>query len=368
MKGKILLGVLGLLIVWLIVSGYLNLSTVNSAIETATGIKTVSVNELKQMAEEGKIPYEVYRFALYKKLENPNIFYRIMGNKVYLFLNGSSGLLEGRYVEKINDTWLRVVIVDYDDLFANRYYSVRVDVSTELKSGYIVNNWFPSYIRLVNETKGKWKIGEVVGNPNLKYKSSYGNLIVKTFGNPNPEDRRLSMEIAEQMAGHLRCCNRNDKTDLFLLTIYSFNPVVLRVWNAPIFFNKSIEVLALDGDKLVSINLNKSDSLMKSVLLDGRGNCYIYSFFTISILNSSEIPAYGFVYPVESMVSDYHEEIVIPYGILNFKNLEKMGGVYINLYTKLNAGKECLYVVVSPDKESIPLEALSGNAEIWKYI
>ncbi|RLI70117.1 hypothetical protein DRO97_11160, partial [Archaeoglobales archaeon] len=86
MKGKILLGVLGLLIVWLIVSGYLNLSTVNSAIETATGIKTVSVNELKQMAEEGKIPYEVYRFALYKKLENPNIFYRIMGNKVYLFL------------------------------------------------------------------------------------------------------------------------------------------------------------------------------------------------------------------------------------------------------------------------------------------
>ena len=76
----------------------------------------------------------------------------------------------------------------------------------------------------------------------------------------------------------------------------------------------------------------------------------------------------GFVYPVESMVSDYHEEVIIPHGILNFKKLEKMDGVYVNLYIKLNVGKECLYAVVSPDKESIPMEALPGNAEIWKYI
>ena len=367
MKGKIA-GLIGLVVVLLIFSGYFNLSKVNSLLEEVFGVKTVSVDELKRMAEEGKIPYEVYRLALYRKLENPSIFYKTTGNKVYLFLNGSSELLEGRYVEKINDTWLRVIIVDYDDLFADKYYSVKVDVSTEMRSGYIVDGWFPSYIMLVSETKGKWKIGEAVGNPNLKYRSSYGNLIVKTFRNLNSEDRRLSMEIAEQIADHLRCYSRN-KTDLFLLTLYSFNPVVLRVWNAPVFFNKSIEVHALDGDKLVFVNINKSDSLVKSILLDGRGNCYIYSFLTISILNSLEVPAYGFLYPVESMVSDYHEEVVIPYGILNFKKLEKMGGVYINLHTKLNAGKEYLYAVVSPKSGlgRIPLEALPGNAEIWRY-
>ena len=66
MKGKILLGLIGLVVIGLFISGYLNSSTVNSAIEIATGVKTVSVDELKEMANEGKIPYEVYRLALYE--------------------------------------------------------------------------------------------------------------------------------------------------------------------------------------------------------------------------------------------------------------------------------------------------------------
>ncbi|RLI75811.1 hypothetical protein DRP05_14095 [Archaeoglobales archaeon] len=143
MKGKILLGLIGLVVIGLLVSGYPNLPTINSAIETTVGVKTVSLDELKQIADNGKIPYEVYRLALYRKLENPDIFYRIMGNKVYLFLNGSSGLLEGRYVKRINDTWLRVVIVDYDDLFADKYYSVKVNISTEIGSGYVSMVGFP---------------------------------------------------------------------------------------------------------------------------------------------------------------------------------------------------------------------------------
>jgi len=77
MKGKILFGLIGLVIGLLVFSGYLNLSTVNSAIEFAAGVKTVSVDELKQMAEEGKIPYEVYRLALYEKLKDPSVAFRI---------------------------------------------------------------------------------------------------------------------------------------------------------------------------------------------------------------------------------------------------------------------------------------------------
>ncbi|RLI77502.1 hypothetical protein DRP05_10010 [Archaeoglobales archaeon] len=139
MKGKILLGVTVLIVIGLFVSGYFSPSTINSAIETTVGVKTVSLDELKQMADNGKIPYEVYRLALYEELKDPDVTFRIHDSKVeigriredLLKLNPPIHarewrVLEGRYVERINDTWLRVVIVDYDDLFADEYYSVRL--------------------------------------------------------------------------------------------------------------------------------------------------------------------------------------------------------------------------------------------------
>lgn len=60
----------------------LNSSTVNSTIETAVGVKTVSLDELKQIANEGKIPYEVYRLTLYEKLKDSDVAFRIHDKKI----------------------------------------------------------------------------------------------------------------------------------------------------------------------------------------------------------------------------------------------------------------------------------------------
>ncbi len=54
MKGKILV-LAGLVVIGFLVYSYLN-QDVNSLLESAFGVKTVGVDELKQMAERGEIP------------------------------------------------------------------------------------------------------------------------------------------------------------------------------------------------------------------------------------------------------------------------------------------------------------------------
>ena len=82
-EGKILV-LAGLIVIGFLVHGYLNQDNVNSLLESAFGVKTVGVDELKQMAERGEIPYELYRLALYEKLRNPEVLFKYMFGKVYV--------------------------------------------------------------------------------------------------------------------------------------------------------------------------------------------------------------------------------------------------------------------------------------------
>ncbi|RLI77497.1 hypothetical protein DRP05_09980 [Archaeoglobales archaeon] len=345
MKGKILLGVAVLIVIGLFLSGYLNSSTVNSAIETAVGVKTVSLDELKQMVEEGKIPYEVYRLALYRKLENPSIVYKVMGNKVYQFLNGCSGLLEGRYVERINDTWLRIIIVDYDDLFADRYYSVKVDVSTELKSGYVVDGWWPSYLKFINETEGSWSY-------NSTWDEHYsGRVKIRYYLNPNAEDVRVSKTIAEQV---LEYGNENRLTKTQTIQLVYDRLVRSAVDYVPdnSWIGKPFTINVLDGDKLFSLNVSKSDSLMKSFLLYGRGSCYAQDTFVIYVLNWMGVKAGEFV--CENPLGGWHGFVAIPMYYIHLKELHIPSGIQNvpirPLVIKLNNTKEefVAYSITSP--------------------
>ncbi|RLI77501.1 hypothetical protein DRP05_10005 [Archaeoglobales archaeon] len=242
-----------------------------------------------------------------------------------------------------------------------------------MSSGYVVDGWFPSYIELINETKGEWITSEAGGTAHPEYKAANGDLVIEIFRNPNPEDRRISKEIAEQLFDHLKKSNVDaNPTNLLLLVTYGFNANTLEVWNVSITFKEPIDVKAIEGDKLVDVNISKSDSLMKSILLDGRGNCYVFSTLTINILNSLEVVAYGFVYPVKSMVTDYHEEVVIPLNLINIqlvKDTKVADLVYIKLHVKYNKGKEEVYATISPKSGlgRIPLQPLSGKAYLQKF-
>ena len=196
MRRKVIVCLVGLIVIGLF-SSSLNLDDINSLLESAFGVKTVGVDELKQMAEKGEIPYELYRLALYEKLRNPDILFKYAFGKVYVFENGSNYLLEGRYIERINDTWYRVVVVFYDDLFTEKYCSVKVNVSTELRSGYLVDNWFPSYLKFLREEKGIIEAKTENGVVNRE-------LDVLIYKNINPEDRRIAEEITSQILDFAR--------------------------------------------------------------------------------------------------------------------------------------------------------------------
>lgn len=324
MKGKILLGVTVLIVIGLFVSGYFSPSTINSAIETTVGVKTVSLDELKQMAEEGKISYEVYRLALYVKLKDPDIAFRIHDSKVEIgriredllklkpkIYARDWSVLEGRYVEKINDTWLRVVIVDYDDLFANRYYSVKVDVATEMRSGYVVDGGFPSYLKLINETDGKWESQE---------SGHYiGKLKVKNYYNPNPEDARISKIIAEQVA---RYASENGMTSTQTVELVYAGLVYDVIDYVPdnSWIGKPFTTDVLDENRLLSVNITKSDSLMESFLLYGRGSCYAQTTFVVYVLNWMGVRTGGFV--SKNFASDeWHEDLVISKNFVSINEL-----------------------------------------------
>ena len=83
---KVVFAVLILLLASLAVSAYKDPSAVvdgiNRLIEKSLGIEEATVEDLKRMAEEGKIQYEVYRLALYRKLQDPTLFYKVVGGKL----------------------------------------------------------------------------------------------------------------------------------------------------------------------------------------------------------------------------------------------------------------------------------------------
>ncbi len=233
---------------------------------------------LSRWPKEVKYPNELYRLALYEKLRNPEVLFKYAFGKGYVFENGSNYLLEGRYIERINDTWYKVVVVFYDDLFTKKYCSVKVNVSTELRSGYVVDNWFPSYLKFLHREKGI-----------IEAKTENGvvsrELVVLIYKNINPEDRRIAGEIASQILDFAR---ENDltKSQAVEFTYSKFVPFAVEYLYGNEWIAKPITFIALNSNKLVKVRLNTSDSLMKSILLRGKGSCYAQTFAAVQILNT----------------------------------------------------------------------------------
>lgn len=312
MKRKILV-LAGLIAIGFLVYGYLNQDNVNSLLESAFGVKTVGVDELKQMAERGEIPYELYRLALYEKLRNPNVLFKYTFGKVYVFENGSNNLLEGRYIERINDTWYKVVVIFYDDLFTKKYCSVKINVSTEPRSGYVVDNWFPSYLKFLHREKGI-----------IEAKTENGvvsrELEVLIYKNINPEDRRIAEEIASQILDFAR---ENDltKSQAVEFTYSKFVPFAVGYLYGNEWIAKPITFIALNSNKLVKVRLNTSDSLMKSILLRGKGSCYAQTFVAVQILNSMDVVS-AELELFRRGYNEYHAYLAIPYEQVEINELK----------------------------------------------
>ena len=312
MRRKVIVCLVGLIVIGLF-SSYLNQHDINSLLESAFGVKTVEVDELKQMAEKGEIPYELYKLALYEKLRNPDVLFKYAFGKVYVFENGSNYLLEGRYIERINDTWYRVVVVFYDDLFTEKYCSVKVNVSTELRSGYGVDYPFLSYLRLLHKEKGI-----------IEAKTENGvvsrELEVLVYKNINPEDRRIAEEIANQILD-FACENGLTKSQAVEFTYLEFVPFAIEYLCENEWMAKPITFIALNGDKLVKVRLNISDSLMKSFLLHGKGSCYVQTFVAVHVVNSMGVRS-AVLELFRQGYGEYHAFLAIPYDQVEVNKLK----------------------------------------------
>jgi len=168
-------------------------------------------------------------------------------------------------------------------LFTKKYCSVKVNLSTEFRSGYVVDNWFPSYLKFLHREKG---IIEAKTENGVVHRE----LEVLVYKNINPEDRRIAEEIASQILDFAR---ENDLTrsQAVELTGLEFTPIAINYFSENDWITKPIVFEALDGDKLVKVWLNTSDSLMKSFILHGKGSCYAQTFVAVHVLNSMDVKA-----------------------------------------------------------------------------
>lgn len=186
-------------------------------------------------------------------------------------------------------------------------------MSTKLRNGYVVDYPFLSYLRLLYEEKGI-----------IEAKTENGvvsrELEVLIYKNINPEDRRIAEEVANQILDFAR---ENDltKSQAVEFTYLEFVPFAIEYLCENEWMAKPITFIALDGDRLVKVRLNISDSLMKSFLLHGKGNCYVQIFVAVHIVNSMGVRS-AVLELFRRGYSEYHAFLAIPYDQVEVNKLK----------------------------------------------
>lgn len=315
----------------------------------------LDVNDLKVLADEGKIPYEVYRLAFYKSFENPKLVYVVEGNRVmantlrdWISVGGSWDVLEGKYVEKINDTWVKVVFVNYDQALTNDYIIVKVDVSLQ-GNGYVLGSYFPKYLKIQNHTSGTWRLGNAT-LPKV-YDFASGEVSIDFYLNPNEEDWKYAETIANQIVDYLKKKGFNVTPGNAILMVKEISR--LYPYKADLSPHKPFYVKVLDGNNLTQIVVSETGSLIKSILLSEWANCYYYATFDQYVLVSLGLPAYIFIYDTPG---NYHAEVLIPHELARDPQLD-----YLEVYIDKNAHVEKYDIVYYPWYNS-PSEPLSGKS------
>jgi len=362
----ILLGIIGFaaaLSLAVIMSYGLSTSSVGILLKNSFVFGTVTVDELKTLAQEGYIPYEVYRLALYEKLKDSNRHFKLgKGGVVYTFSDDPDILrfLEGRYIEKINDTWYKVVIVIFDNKVTRKYVILKVNVSTEiLDEKYVLESLYPRYLEFKKDGSGRISV-------TFENKTVGMDLVVSHLISKNPEDARISNELANQIESF---AERNNLDITWKFYITSKIPVLMGyIWDTTTlifrFIPQKIDVLY--QDKLITVNLSRSDSLIEYTLLKGGGPCWLNAYLLAYILNLMGINAH--FYSAEVFLSNnstiVHSFIAIPTSEVDPDNLEK-------LYLKRVAHKMVIPASVSIGNitaDYIIYDPVSGTYEIYNNI
>lgn len=136
-------------------------------------------------------------------------------------------------------------------------------------------------------------------------------LEILVYKNINPEDKRIAEEIGSQILDFAR---ENDltKSQAAELTYVEFIPIAIEYLYGNDWVTKPLVFKALSNDKLVEIRLNTSDSLMKSILLRGKGNCYALVFVAVHVLNNLDVKASDLAL-FRPRYSEYHAYLAIQY-------------------------------------------------------
>lgn len=305
--------------------GALSIATVvgglNSLLEEAVGFKTITIDELRNLAEDGKIPYEVYKLALYEKLKDSDKFFKLdREGVVYVYDLGTFRFLEGKYIEKINDSWYKVVIVIFDSKVTRKYVILKVNVSTEiLDEKYVINSLYPTYLEF--NKAGSGRIDVAFENRTVGMNFTVIHIISK-----GPEDARISKELANQIE---KLAEKKNLDITWKFYIASKIPVLMGYnWNTTVlifrFVPQKIDVLY--QDKLITLNLSRSDSLIEYTLLKGGGPCWLNAYLLAYILNLMGINAQ--FYSAEILLYNnntvFHSFIAIPASEIDPDNLEKL--------------------------------------------
>ncbi len=257
-------------------------------IETICGVHYISLDDIKEMCNEGKFPSQVYELAKLDKIRDPHVGYKYVPkvcgwlcrgvakqykqNAIYgeYWCGFVEKMLSGRYFKKVNDSSVELVCIGYDDLLDTGYYAITLNIS--LNSSKMLKSKRPDYLAILSS---KNTTISVDGN------NVYGWVYEEK--DCNLKDTKTVDEIAGEIYSICKARNFTKEQCLEFITREVISSL-LENGNAQ-WIGKPIKLEVWDGDKTITtITVKNYDSLIVASLLKGVGDCYIKSFLTCRLL------------------------------------------------------------------------------------
>ncbi|WP_456369863.1 hypothetical protein [Geoglobus sp.] len=264
-----------------------------------------SLEEIKVLVDRGEIPYEVYEYARYLRIKDPETIFKYAGGRFYYVSKGHEEPLEGAYIKKINDTWYEYIIVGYDSWVGKEHYVFRVNITTEKRYPQTFDANYPSYFLY---------LGYESGTLTTRYKMETVTIPMWIHWydvRDNPEDWRIMGRLAEQVREYVERHNMS-RLEKYLFVSYELTPVALPKGTPRLdWIGKPIRFEYLDGDRIEEGWLNESDSYVKSFLFFRGGHCTVDALFNMYLLKALGIRADLLVLYIDSLL-DWHAYVVIP--------------------------------------------------------
>jgi len=337
------------------------------------------LDELKELAEEGKIPYEVYELAKFEKVKTGKDSWYYYDGKFVRTRDGNL-VLEGKYVKVINESAVEVVYVFYDDTYTKDYVILKAIVPLGILKE---DEHLYEYLKRGNSVA---YISHFFGFDVLaegRFENFTAPLEFYIRYCPGKKDAILVKEIVDELKRIQRekGLSKKDVVGLWLSLVPRMLEPDVGATGYGLYYPKNITAEAMRGDELVEINLKSSVSMMEYLLLYGRGVCSDYVWLAASVLNGLGVKAYGFAYTFETDVVNgtevygRHEVLFLP---SNATNVSRLGLSSCHEYTYVveqvkstraygvfgESGRGYLIDLISGGRCVVP-EKISD--EPWKY-